>query len=274
MHITAGGSDICCERRGDGPVVLMIQGVGVIGNGWRPQVDVLSSRFTTITFDNRGVGGTVRGADPLTIERMAADAIALIDALRIDRFHVIGHSMGGVVAQEVALTATPRIKSLSLLCTFANGRDATRLSLPGMLKAIRSRVGTRAMRRRGMLRLIMPDDYLRASDTGTLAADLEALFGHDLGDQPPVAMAQLRATSRYNLAHRLSALASIPSLVVSGRHDPIAPPRTGRALASALGTARYVELEEASHALPIQCAAEVNALLIDHLVNAERAALV
>ena len=267
-------ANLCCERKGIGPAVLMIQGVGVIGNGWRPQVDALSAQFTTITFDNRGMGGTPHGAEPLTIEGMAADAIALMDAHGIDRFHVMGHSMGGVIAQEVALTARPRIKSLSLLCTFANGRDATRLSPSGMLKAIRSRVGTRAMRRRGMLRLIMPDDYLRASEVGQLTADLEVLFGDDLGDQPPVAMAQRRATSRYNMAHRLSALASIPSLVVSGRHDPIAPPRTGRALAAAIGTARYIEFEQASHGLPIQCATEVNALLIKHLVNAERAALV
>jgi pimeloyl-ACP methyl ester carboxylesterase len=274
MHASVDGITLRHERSGSGPAVLMIQGVGVIGNGWRPQVEALSSRFTTITFDNRGMGGTPRGAEPLTIERMAADALALMDAYRIDRFHVVGHSMGGVIAQELALTATPRIRSLSLLCTFANGRDATRLSPAGMLKAIRSRVGTRAMRRRGMLRLIMPDDYLRGSDMDQLAAELAGLFGHDLADQPPVAMAQLRATSRYNMAARLPALAALPALVVSGRHDPIAPPSTGRALAAAIGTARYVEIAQGSHALTIQCAAEVNALLLEHLVSAERAALV
>ena len=274
MRILANGIDLCCEIAGAGPAVLMIQGVGVIGRGWRPQVEALSRQFTVITFDNRGMGESAPGSGPLTIEAMAADALALMDSQRIDRFHLVGHSMGGVIAQAVALAAPSRVKSLSLLCTFVNGRDAMRLSAAGMIKAMRSRLGTRAMRRRGMLRLIMPDDYLGSVDNAALAADLAVLFGHDLGDQPPIAMAQLRATSRYNVSARLAALAAIPTLVMSGRHDPIASPPTGRALAAAIGTARYVEFEQASHALPIQCASEVNTLLLEHLLNAERAALV
>ena len=272
MRILANGIDLCCEISGTGPAVLMIQGVGVIGRGWRPQVEALSRQFTVVTFDNRGMGESAQGAGALTIEDMAADALALMDSQRIDRFHLLGHSMGGVIAQAVALTATSRVKSLSLLCTFENGRDAMRLSPAGMIKALRSRIGTRAMRRRGMLRLVMPDGYLGTQDQAALAADLAVLFGHDLGDQPPIAMAQLRATSRYNVSGRLSALAAIPTLVMSGRHDSIASPRTGRALAAAIGTARYVEFEQAGHALPIQCASEVNALVLEHLVNAERAA--
>jgi aminoacrylate hydrolase len=272
MRILANGVDLCCEISGTGPAVLMIQGVGVIGRGWRPQVEALSRQFTVVTFDNRGIGESASGGAVLTIDDMAADALALMDSQRIDRFHLVGHSMGGVVAQAVALTAPSRVISLSLLCTFVNGRDAMRLSPAGMIKAMRSRIGTRAMRRRGMLRLIMPDDYLSSTDQAALAADLAVLFGHDLGDQPPVAMAQLRATSRYNMSARLAAIAAIPTLVMSGRHDPIASPRTGQALAAAIGTARYVEFEEAGHALPIQCASQVNALLLEHLVNAESAA--
>src|SRR5688572_2915768 len=274
MRILANGIDLCCEISGTGPAVLMIQGVGVIGRGWRPQAEALSRQFAVVTFDNRGMGESAQGAGALTIEDMAADALALMDSQRIDRFHLVGHSMGGVIAQAVALAAPSRVKSLSLLCTFVNGRDAMRLSPAGMIKAMRSRLGTRAMRRRGMLRLIMPDDYLGSVDEAALAAELALLFGHDLGDQPPIAMAQLRATSRYNVSARLAALAPIPTLVMSGRHDPIASPPTGRALAAAIGTARYVEFEQASHALPIQCAREVNTLLLEHLLNAERAALV
>ena len=72
--------------------------------------------------------------------------------------------MGGLIAQHVALMAPSRVESLSLLCTFANGRDATALSWRMLVAGMRARIGTRAMRRRGMMRMIMPDSYLRTVD--------------------------------------------------------------------------------------------------------------
>jgi pimeloyl-ACP methyl ester carboxylesterase len=254
---------------GGGPVVLSVQGVGVAGSGWQPQVSALTDRFTVITFDNCGVGGSARGSHPLTIEQMALDALAIADAEAVERFHLLGHSMGGLIAQHIALTARARVKSLSLVCTFANGADATRLSMRMLALGLRSRIGTRAMRRKAMVEMVMPRDYLRGRDTAVLADELAALFGRDLADQPPIVSEQLRAMSRYSVAERLGELSGIPTLVVSGAHDPIAPPRLGRAIASSIAGARFIEFAHASHALPIQCAAELNALLVDHLAAAE-----
>jgi aminoacrylate hydrolase len=259
------------EIAGNGPALLGIQGVGVVGEGWRPQVDSLADRFQVITFDNRGIGRSSAGRTPLTIEAMAADAVAIMDAEGIDRFHLMGHSMGGLIAQHIAFLVRERVKSLSLLCTFANGRDATALSLRMLILGLRSRLGTRAMRRNGMLRIIMPDAYLRTVDRTRLAAELQQLFGRDLADQPPIVMAQLRAMSQYSAVPRMSGLGGIPALVLSGAHDPIAPPRLGRAIAETIAGARFVEFADASHALPIQCADAANALLLDHLTKADRA---
>jgi aminoacrylate hydrolase len=261
--------ELSYETAGSGPAVLCIQGVGVVGEGWRPQVEGLASHFRLMTFDNRGIGRSSPGRPPLTIEGMAADAAAIIDAEEIDRCHVIGHSMGGLIAQHLALTVPQRVKSLSLLCTFADGKDATALSLRMLLLGLRSRVGTRRMRRNGMLRMIVPADYLRRVDPVRLADDLQRLFGRDLADQPPILHEQLKAMSRYSAAVRLPELSGIPTLVLSGALDPIAPPRLGRAIAAGIDAARFVELAHASHALPIQCAAEVNALLLEHLTTAE-----
>jgi aminoacrylate hydrolase len=257
-------------KAGRGPAVLLVQGVGVIGEGWRPQVEALSTAFETIAFDNRGVGRSPLGEQPLTIEAMAADSVAIMDAEGIDRFHVVGHSMGGLIAQEIALTRRERVKSLALLCTFADGKDATALSLRMLILSLRSRLGTRAMRRNGMLSMIMPADYLRGIDRIALARELQQLFGRDLADQPPIVMTQLRAMSRYSAAPRLHELSGLPTLVASGTHDPIAPPRLGRAIASGIARSRFVEYPHASHALPIQCAADLNARLMDHLNSAER----
>jgi pimeloyl-ACP methyl ester carboxylesterase len=268
--IVTPDGQLSCTIAGRGPAVLAIQGAGLIGRGWRPQVDALSSQFRFITFDNRGIGASDRGKDPLTIERMALDALAVIDDVGIDRVHLLGHSMGGLIALQLALTHRERIKSLALLCTFADGVRATRLSGRMLMLALRSRIGTRAMRRQGMLRMIMPIDYLRANDRVALARDLGEIFGRDLADQPAIIYEQLGAMSRYTARSRLDELSGIPTLVVTARHDPIAPPALGRDIASGIRGARYVEFDNASHAVPIQLAREVNAWLFDHLMIAER----
>lgn len=263
------GCRLAYEVRGDGPPVLLIQGVGVAGSGWKPQVDALSARFRCLSFDNRGMGMSQPISERLTVERMADDARALMDAEGWESAHVVGHSLGGPVALALALADPARVRSLSLLCTFARGRDATRLTAFMLWVGMRTRIGTRRMRRHAFLQLVMPPSALAAEDRDALAAKLAPLFGHDLADQPPVAMKQLAALRAYDATPRLSELAGIPTLVVSAEHDPIAPPASGRALAAGISGARFVQFAGASHGLPIHRAAEVNALLLDHLAAAE-----
>jgi aminoacrylate hydrolase len=254
-------------REGRGPSVLLIQGAGVPGQGWRPQVDGLADRFDLLTFDNAGIGGSTFTATPPTIESMAADALAIADAVGFVRFHLAGHSMGGLIAQEIALRAPQRVRSLALLCTFARGRQAARITLPMLLTAIRMHVGTRPMRRKAFTELVMPAAYRASTDPEALTRRLTDLFARDLADQPPIAMTQLRAMSKYDAFDRLAALGSIPTIVGSATHDRIARPAYGRQLAAAIPGSRYVEWTEAGHAVTIQCAAEVNALLAEHFTR-------
>jgi pimeloyl-ACP methyl ester carboxylesterase len=267
--VRCGGVEIACEVAGTGPPLLCVQGVGVVGEGWRPQVDALSRRFRTITWDNRGIGATAAGSETLSIEAMASDVLGIMDAHRLDSAHLMGHSMGGLIALSAALRVPRRVKSLTLLCTFANGKDATALSMRMIVLGLRARVGTRRMRRNGMMRMIMPREYLRRVDRDALGRDLARLFGRDLADQPAIIGQQLAAMSRCSVADRLHELSGIPTLVVSAAHDPIAPPRLGKAIAAGIPGARYVEFPHAGHALPIQCAEECNALVLSHLTAAE-----
>src|SRR4051812_7265844 len=111
-----------------GARLLFIQGVGCIGNTWRPQLDALSSDHRTLAFDNRGIGqSTCDARAVLTVEDMAADARALMDAVGWQRCHVLGHSLGGLVAQRLALDSPERVASLTLMCTVAEGAAATAL---------------------------------------------------------------------------------------------------------------------------------------------------
>ena len=253
---------------GAGPPVVLIQGVGVIGEGWRPQVSCLHRSFTTIAIDNRGIGQSALDAGGLSIELMAEDVMAVVDAERMDRFHLVGHSMGGIIAQQVALQALPRVMSLSLLCTFHKGAQGAAMT-PGLVwTAIRSRIGSRRMRRRAFVEMVMPSDYLATVDRDALCLDLGVLFGRDLADQPAILMKQLRAMARFDASARLAMLAGVPTLVLSAEHDRIARPVFGRALAAAIPGAQYVEYKNAGHAVTIQCADAVNAILMTHLGRA------
>lgn len=259
--VDTNGARLFVDRRGTGPAVLMIQGVGVPGCGWRPQADGLSDRFTVITFDNRGIGRSTRTSRDLSIPTMAADARAVLDALDVDRAHVVGHSMGGVIACELALSAPHRVRSLALLCTFARGRQATAMTPALLWAGLRTRIGTRAMRRAAFLELVMPHAALAGVDRQAFAAALAPIFGHDLADQPPIAMAQLGAMRRYDRAADFARLSGIPSLVLSASDDRIAKPAYGRELAAAIPGSHYVEITDAGHGVPIHRADDVNSRL-------------
>jgi len=254
-------------KTGAGPAVVLVQGAGVIGEGWRPQIDALKERYSVIWIDNRGIGQSVITTGPLTVEDMAADVLAVADAERLDDFHLAGHSLGGLIAQQVALTAPGRVRSLTLLCTFLKGKQGATLSLPLLLIAIRSRIGTRRMRRHAFVELVMPPEYLASVNRDELCDGLRGLFGRDLADQPPIVMQQVRAMSKFDASARLAALGSLPTLVMSAEHDRIARPEYGRALAAAIPGSTFIEYAAAGHAVTIQCAEQVNDILLRHLTT-------
>jgi pimeloyl-ACP methyl ester carboxylesterase len=263
------GCSLSYVVRGDGIPIVFIQGVGVQGDGWLPQVDVLRGQARCLTFDNRGLGRSQPVGAAMSVARMADDALALMRAVGWESAHLVGHSLGGPVALEIALSARERVRSLSLLCTFARGRDAAR-SRRMMWLGARSRIGTRRMRRRAFLEIVMPPGDVGAEDAEAVAERLGALFGHDLADQPPIVSRQLAAMRAYDATSRLHVLGGIPTLVVSAAHDPIAPPALGRALAAALPGANYTELADASHGVTIHRPEQVNELLRNHLLAADR----
>lgn len=249
--------------RGSGPPVLFIQGVGVQGEGWLPQTDDLSADFTCLSFDNRGMGRSQPVEAIITVDRMATDAAAILDAEKIRSAHVVGHSLGGLVALQMALSHRDRVKSLSLLCTFSGKTTAAPMTRRLFWLGLRTRIGTRGMRRRGFLKLVMPPGY--PAGAGEMAERLSALFGHDIADQPAIARHQLAALRKTDLSPWLSELEGLPALVMTGAHDPIAPPSAGSALAAGIPGARYVEVPDASHTLPITHADLTNRLLRGHL---------
>ena len=264
--------DLYYEIDGQGPPILFIQGVGVVGECWRPQVDNLRRSYQTLLFDNRGIGKSVPCRGAITIEAMAADARALMDAAGWEYAHIVGHSMGGVIAQQLALDCPKRVRSLSLLCTFTRGKDAARLTAWVLWMTLRTRIGTRRMRRRAFLEMLWPRDALNSVDHDQLALRVTSLIGRDLAEQPAILMKQIGALRRHDISSRLHQLAGIPTLVLSAEHDPIALPCYGRMIAESLPGAQLEIIAGASHGVTIHKADEVNRRLRNfYEVNSARA---
>ncbi len=258
------GCQIAYEIQGSGPPAIFIQGVGVHGSAWAPQVDALAARYECLSFDNRGLGRSQPLGTRLTMDQMAQDTLALMDAQGWASAHLVGHSMGGLIALHVALSACERIRSLSLLFSFPRGRDTLRLS-PATLGAwLQAFIGTRPSRRKAFLKIMLPPSALAGSDLEKMASELAPPFGHDLADWPFTAIRQLWAIIRSDARPRLHELAGLRTLVVNAQHDVIAPPQVGREMAAAIPGARFVEIPDASHAAAIQHAGRINTLLAEH----------
>ena len=115
---------IAWERHGAGPPLLLIHGLGYARWGWEPVVEPLSRSFDVILFDNRGIGESDGPAGPYTAAQMAGDAVQVLDEAGVEHAHVLGTSLGGMVAQELALAHPERVDKLVLACTTAGGAES------------------------------------------------------------------------------------------------------------------------------------------------------
>ena len=258
------------QLEGEGPPVVFIQGVGVVGEGWRPQIQGLAPYFKTLIFDNRGIGKSQLHQGSISVEAMAADVKSLMDELGWDSAHLVGHSLGGIIAQQFALTYPKRVRSLSLLCTFAKGSDGAKITPRLLWLGLQSRIGTRSMRRQAFLRMLFSKAYLAGLRIPeVLAVEIGSIIGRDLSDSPPIIMKQLKALGAHNASQRLHELNGIKTLIVSGVEDPIALPEYGRELAKNIPGAQYEELTYASHGLVFEKTDILNLMLKNFLANNE-----
>jgi 3-oxoadipate enol-lactonase len=263
--LSTAEADRSYDITGQGPPLLLIQGAGCIGRTWQPQVLGLQSHFQILTFDNRGIGRSLPCHRPITIEAMAADAQALMDAAGWDSAHLAGHSMGGLIAQQFALDAPQRVRSLSLQCTFSTGREAARIT-PWMLwMNLRIRLGTRRSRRRAFLEMVSPPGFLNGDHLDARIEEMTQLVGRDLAEQPRILMRQVMAMGRHDASAKLASLGHIPTQVLSAEHDPIARPEHGRRLASLIPGASYEVLSGASHAVTVHHSELINSRMRDFL---------
>ena len=227
--IEAAGTELYYERAGDGEPMLLIQGMSATHLAWGPDFRAgLEPSFETIVFDNRGMGRSGKAELPFTVADMAADAVGLLDALEIERAHVVGISMGGAIAQELALAHPDRIRTLTLGATFCGGPEGT-LMAPEDLQMLGAAYASGDPEQvfRAMWEINISPTH-RADDS-RFAAFRE--MGGALPAPRPVVMQQMRACAEHDTSGRLGGLASLPTLVVHGTADRLIKVENGKLIA-------------------------------------------
>ena len=240
--VKLGSIETYYDRRGQGPEVLMIAGLGDPAEAWQFQLDGLSDRYTVTAFDNRGTGRVPLPDEPLTLETFADDAAALVRALDVQQAHIMGFSMGGAIAQHLALRNPELVRSL-VLCSTWGRSDAYFRAMADTWRWMIDGAPDERSFYEGFFVWVYTR---RAHDGGTvdqIIADAME-FPHQ---QPPEAMQRaIDAFKDHDLLDRLPEIAA-PTLVISGSDDLVAPPRLGRQVADAIPGARFELMEGEAH---------------------------
>lgn len=241
-HALSGDARIHYAAEGDGDPVLLIPGLGMSATTWSAAGGRLASSYRVLFADPRGSGESDTPDIPYTGELVAADMLAVLDDAGAESAHVVGMSMGGMIAQHLALAHPERVRSLTLVSTYAAADEWTRRVLDRRRWLI-DQGGLPAQFRISILFVFSPQAFRELPD---FIHELEAR----LAEHPPDEAAyrrQLDFCATHDLSARLREL-EIPTLVVTGSHDFLTSPIQGRELAELIPGARYEEVEGASHA--------------------------
>jgi 3-oxoadipate enol-lactonase len=232
---------IAWERRGDGQPLALVHGLGYARWGWEPVADALAERFEVVLLDNRGIGESDAPAGPYTAAEMAEDVVRVLDEARVDSAHIVGTSLGGIVAQELALRSE-RVDRLVLVCTTPGGPNAAPMPL----------VTARLIAEAASLEPIVA---LRRFVENALAPGapeelVERILAHRLRTaQPPAAWAaQAAAGVSFDAWDRLPELRA-PTLVLHGTEDVVVDPANSTLLVERIPDARLEWFTGCGHLL-------------------------
>jgi pimeloyl-ACP methyl ester carboxylesterase len=231
--VEVAGTEFHHDREGSGEPMLLIQGMSATHLAWgEPFLASLRKSFDCVVFDNRGMGLSGRAEMPFTIADLAGDTVGLLDALEIERAHVVGISMGGMVAQELVLANPERIRTLTLGATYCGGPSGALMD-PEDVKRLGAAM---AANDPGQVRRVMWEINLsptfREDDSRFAVFEQMAMA---LPSPGPVILQQMRACGAHNTSDRLAQI-STPTLVIHGTEDHLLPVANGHEIAALIPT--------------------------------------
>jgi pimeloyl-ACP methyl ester carboxylesterase len=252
-YLAVKGITLYYEIHGNGDPVLFIQGLRNPCEMWFAQLPFFTKEFKTIIFDNRGAGRSEKPDEEYSIRQMAEDSIGLLDHMAISSARVVGVSMGGLIAQEMAIEFPKRIRKLVLLSThYGTGYWEVTQSLWERLLSVSTRTIEEVI-----------DENLRLAFTQEFYLKHWKIINRIVkilcvNPQPAYAfMRQFEAAKKFDAKERVWKI-SAPTLVLSGTEDQIVPIELARRLAKQIPNSRFYEIKRASHLAFIEKADEVN----------------
>jgi 3-oxoadipate enol-lactonase len=255
---TVNGIQVNYELEGDGPeTIVLVNGLADPLETWVLQMDaLLGAGYRVLRFDNRGVGASDKPPGPYTTALFAADTKALVDHLGLGDFHLVGVSMGGMIAQEYALAHPGDLRSLTLACTYAApGPFCSRMF--DLWADMAPVMGVPAVMRDVTLWAFTVPFFRDDNDMlAEFEADMAAM------DQPVEAyLAQLASIRSHDTVDRIGAV-SVPTLVLAGEEDILIPVSLSRELHALIGGARWATTK-GGHACLWESPDEFNAAILD-----------
>lgn len=265
---SSDGARIHYEMHGAGEPVLMIMGLGSNAYGWKRSLPWIAAGHQAIVFDNRGVGRSDVPAGAYTIAQMAADAAAVLDACGHRTAHVMGMSLGGMIAQRLALEHAHRVRSLLLLCTTPGGANAVPASQEVMRGLMEGGADPATVYRRNAWFLYGADT--RQNHPERIEEDL--VERSRIPTTPTGYLGQIQAAARHDVWDGLPSVA-VPALVVHGDADVLVPTANGRLIASRIPGAELVLIPGAGHMLQSDAGDAVREVVLPFLARAARRAV-
>jgi len=243
--VKANDINIYYEIHGDGEPLLMIQGYGQYSGHWTTLIPPFSKEYRVIIFDNRGTGRSDKPEIPYTMKMMAADAKGLLDALGIDRAHVFGISMGGMIAQEFALNYPERVISLILGCTECGGPKTVIPSKEALEFLFSPEIAKLpvAERARQTAPWLWSKEFI---DKHPEAVDMYVAITLKYPTPPHGFSGHAQAIAGHDTYERLPQIKA-PTLVIAGDADRLIPPDNSKIIASRIPGAELVIIPNAGH---------------------------
>ncbi len=248
------------EEGGEGEPLFMVMGLGTDHLGWMLQVPEFSKHYRVITFDNRDVGQSKQTDGPYEVADMAHDALALADHLGLETFHLLGMSMGGAIAQEMALIAPERLRTLTLVVTFGGGGDWA-VERARLWSEIRGLID-RDTHLDWLLLFGMSEQFYDSPEAVEYAKQMMRANPHPQSLE--AFQRQVEASGRHEARDRLKDI-SLPTHVIGAEHDTLVPVWKSKELAELIPGADYSVMPGAPHALNMERAQEFNEMVLSWL---------
>lgn len=248
-QLQSNGINIYYEEQGSGEPLLLVMGFTVSVVGWHWNTPLFAKSFRTVAFDNRGVGRSDKPDVPYSMAMFADDTAGVLDALNIERAHVFGISMGGMIAQEFALRYPQRVKTLILGCTNCGGPNAVLSKDPDVLNMLGNIASVDVQQAALIMTKVAVTPWFMQKRMDIL------LELNQLSAQHPTPkhgmVQQMQAIAGHDTYDRLPQI-TMPTLVITGKEDGLVPPENSVTLAQRIPNADLTLLANASHLFNIE----------------------